>query len=111
MDRRRFLSETLVGTAGLGAVALVTPPGGPVLAEIRHAFGEYGVVFFRDQQLTPEQHLAFARCFGGIAELVVPIDPGGIAAAGGGAGYGRSLEGLAGKLESGEDGPGPPGSG
>jgi taurine dioxygenase len=37
-----------------------------VLAEIRHAFGEYGVIFFRDQQLTPEQHLAFARCFGGI---------------------------------------------
>jgi taurine dioxygenase len=28
--------------------------------------GEFGVVFFRDQQLTPEQHLAFAQHFGGV---------------------------------------------
>jgi len=28
---------------------------------IRDAFGRYGVIFFRDQQLTPEQHIAFAR--------------------------------------------------
>jgi len=54
-------------------------------------------------------------CAGGIAELVVPIgdpiDPGGIAVAGGDPGYGASLEGLAGKLDSGEEGPGPPGTG
>ena len=34
----------------------------------RHAsggFGEHGVIFFRDQQLTPQQHIDFARCFGG----------------------------------------------
>jgi alpha-ketoglutarate-dependent taurine dioxygenase len=36
------------------------------LAEFRRAFGEFGVIFFRDQSLTPEQHLAFARRFGGI---------------------------------------------
>ena len=36
------------------------------LAEIRHAFGEYGVVFFRNQHLTPEQHVAFAGRFGPI---------------------------------------------
>ena len=29
--------------------------------DIRAAFHEHGVVFFRDQDLTPEQHIAFAR--------------------------------------------------
>jgi taurine dioxygenase len=52
--------------AEISGVDLAASPAEPVLAEIRHAFGEYGVIFFRDQQLTPEQHLAFARCFGGI---------------------------------------------
>jgi taurine dioxygenase len=52
--------------AEIGGVDLGAPLGEPVLAEIRHAFGEYGVVFFRDQRLTPEQHVAFARHFGGI---------------------------------------------
>ena len=31
--------------------------------EIRQAFQDHGVIFFRDQNLTPEQHLAFARRF------------------------------------------------
>lgn len=35
-----------------------------VRAEIRDAFHENLVIFFRDQDLTPEQHLAFARHFG-----------------------------------------------
>jgi taurine dioxygenase len=50
----------------IGGVDLAAPLAEPVFAEIRHAFGQYGVVFFRDQQLTPEQHLGFARRFGGI---------------------------------------------
>src|ERR1043165_1294997 len=29
--------------------------------EVQRAFTEHGVIFFRDQKLTPEQHLAFAR--------------------------------------------------
>ena len=29
--------------------------------EVQHAFREHGVVFFRDQKLTPEQHIEFAR--------------------------------------------------
>jgi hypothetical protein len=49
-----------------------------------------------------------ARCAGGIADDI-PGDPGAIAAGGGG--YGVSREGLGGKLESGEEGPGPPGTG
>jgi taurine dioxygenase len=36
------------------------------LKTIREAMNENGVVFFRDQDLTPEQHLAFARLFGPI---------------------------------------------
>lgn len=35
-------------------------------AEIRQAFYEFGVIFFRDQQLTPKQHVAFARRWGEI---------------------------------------------
>jgi taurine dioxygenase len=33
---------------------------------IREALFQHGVVFFRDQKLTPEQHVAFARRFGEI---------------------------------------------
>ena len=32
--------------------------------EIHHAFGEYIVLLFRDQDLSVEQHRAFARRFG-----------------------------------------------
>ncbi|MGH6916516.1 MAG: TauD/TfdA dioxygenase family protein [Geminicoccaceae bacterium] len=35
-------------------------------AAIRDAFGRYGVIFFRDQSLSPEQHIAFARHWGEI---------------------------------------------
>jgi len=30
-------------------------------SQIRQAFWDYGVIFFRDQSLTPEQHIAFAE--------------------------------------------------
>src|ERR1700758_4877238 len=52
--------------AEIGGVDLTTTPAEPTLAETRHAFGEHGVIFFRDQQLTPEQRLGFAQRFGGI---------------------------------------------
>ncbi|MDO9431105.1 MAG: TauD/TfdA family dioxygenase, partial [Phenylobacterium sp.] len=35
-----------------------------VIAQIRQAFVQHQVVFFRDQHLSPEQQLAFARRFG-----------------------------------------------
>ena len=35
-------------------------------AELRAAYDEFGVIFFRDQALSPEQHLAFARRWGAI---------------------------------------------
>jgi len=33
----------------------------PTFAEIREAFRRHSVIFFRDQDLTPEQHIAFAE--------------------------------------------------
>ena len=33
---------------------------------LKEALGEYGVLFFRDQSLTPEGHIAFAKHFGAI---------------------------------------------
>jgi len=35
-------------------------------AEIQRAFHDYSVIFFRDQHLTPEEHLAFAERWGAI---------------------------------------------
>ena len=35
-------------------------------AEIRQAFIDYSVIFFRDQQITPDQHIEFARRWGEI---------------------------------------------
>ena len=34
--------------------------------EIRNAFGKYGVIFFRDQELSPESEIAFAKRWGKI---------------------------------------------
>lgn len=36
------------------------------VAEIRDAFNRYSVIFFRDQEMTPEQHVAFAERWGKI---------------------------------------------
>ncbi len=49
--------------AEIAGVDLREPVADEVFAEIRHAFGEHGVVFFRDQHLTPEQHVGFAERF------------------------------------------------
>jgi len=49
--------------AEIGGVDLAQPVSDAVFGEIRRAFGEYGVVFFRDQQLTPDQHVGFAERF------------------------------------------------
>src|SRR5436189_1643890 len=52
--------------AEIGGVDLAKPLKDEALGEIRRAFGEYGVVFFRDQRLSPEQHIAVAERFGPI---------------------------------------------
>ena len=51
--------------AELHGVDLANPTNSDMEA-IRDAYHEYGVVFFRNQNLTPEDHIAFARRWGDI---------------------------------------------
>ncbi|WP_405136105.1 TauD/TfdA dioxygenase family protein [Nocardia sp. NBC_01388] len=50
--------------AEISGVDLTAPLAAEVIAEIRQALHEYKVIFFRDQPMTPEQHIAFAKRFG-----------------------------------------------
>jgi taurine dioxygenase len=52
--------------AEIGNVDLSTELGDEDFALIRQAFADHGLIFFRDQQITPEQHIAFARRWGAI---------------------------------------------
>lgn len=57
-------------SGGVGAyvrnIDLSETVSGNVSGALRAALGEYGVLFFRDQRLSPEQHLSFARSMGPI---------------------------------------------
>jgi taurine dioxygenase len=50
--------------AEIGGIDLSKPLSNQAADEIHRALAENLVIFFRDQQLTPEQHLAFGRQFG-----------------------------------------------
>ncbi|HKJ00080.1 MAG TPA: TauD/TfdA family dioxygenase [bacterium] len=50
--------------AEIGDADLARPMGQEDLAAIKEAFWQHAVLIFPDQQLTQEQHLAFARQFG-----------------------------------------------
>lgn len=52
--------------ADVGGVDLSRPLGALVLAELKRAFLEWKVLFFRDQNLTPRQHADFASLWGGL---------------------------------------------
>ena len=54
--------------AEIEGVDLSRSLGDGVIAEIRQALLQYRVVFFCDQDITPEQHLKFARRFGGLVD-------------------------------------------
>jgi taurine dioxygenase len=58
--------DRIAGALGaeVSGVDLSRPLGDAVIAEIRQALIDNCVIFFRDQHLTPEQHLAFGRRFG-----------------------------------------------
>src|SRR5712692_6419047 len=68
MRNSRFDIRPLAGALGaeILGVDLARPLDAPEVAEIRGALSDHGVVFFREQQLTPEQHIAFAGNFGPI---------------------------------------------
>lgn len=60
--------------AEIGGVDLATDLHDEVVGEIRRAWLDHGVVFFRDQHLSPEQLLAFARAIGEVDRY--PFVPG-----------------------------------
>jgi len=59
--------------AELHGIDLSRPLPDEVIQEIRQALLTYKVIFFRDQDITQEQHIAFARRFGDLE--VHPITP------------------------------------
>jgi taurine dioxygenase len=54
--------------AEIGGVDLSSDLSDDTIAEIRQALLDHLVIFFRDQDITPDQHLAFAKHFGEIVE-------------------------------------------
>ena len=58
------LSPALGGI--VSGVDIATGVSDQQFAEIRQAFIDYSVIFFRDQQITPDQHIEFARRWGEI---------------------------------------------
>jgi taurine dioxygenase len=68
----------LAGALGaeIGGVDLARPLEPRQFAEIRRAFLEHLVIFFRDQTLTPQQHEAFSARFGALSRMpyVKPLD-------------------------------------
>lgn len=62
--------EVTPQSTALGAVIsgidLSKEPSKHAMAELEDAFGRYSVIFFRDQNLTPQQHIAMAERWGAI---------------------------------------------
>jgi taurine dioxygenase len=48
-------------------VDLTAPLSAAVLGDLKQALLEHQVLFFRNQALSPEQHMALATAFGGAA--------------------------------------------
>jgi taurine dioxygenase len=55
--------------ADVHGVDLAQPLRNSTADELRRAFVEHLVLFFRDQNLTPGQHLAFSRLFGSLSRV------------------------------------------
>jgi len=68
MSYRTIDIQPLAGALGaeIHGIDLAEEISEAQFAELRQAFGEYGVVFFRDQELLPEQHIGFAERWGAI---------------------------------------------
>ena len=66
MDYTRIQLEPLSPALGaeVSGIDLSAPLDDTVIAELRHAFLAHLVIFFRDQSLTPEEFLGFARTMG-----------------------------------------------
>jgi alpha-ketoglutarate-dependent taurine dioxygenase len=66
LEWRHFSVRPLGSTLGaeIGDIDLTVELSDEAIAEVRQALLDYKVIFFRDQPLTPEQHVAFAARFG-----------------------------------------------
>jgi taurine dioxygenase len=65
--RWQHFDAELVGTtlgAEIDGIDLRVPLEDEVIAELRRALHDYKVLFFRDQPITPHEHVTFARRFG-----------------------------------------------
>ncbi len=62
--------------AEIVGIDLTQPLDEPTFGAIRQAFHDHSVIFFRDQAITPEQHIAFARRFGpiNVNRFFTPVD-------------------------------------
>ena len=78
MDYRHIEVKPVAGALGaeIGGVDLAAPLDDETFAEIRQAFLDHLVIFFRDQDVTPDQHKAFGRRFGtlNVHPYVTPMD-------------------------------------
>lgn len=65
-DYRRIEVQPIAGALGaeIGGVDLSQPLDDETFDEIHQAFLDHLVIFFRDQNLTPEQHIQFSERFG-----------------------------------------------
>lgn len=66
-------------SGGLGAEILgvdLTSLSDEQFDDIRQTYFDHGVIFFRDQNLTPEQHIAFANRWGeiNVNRFFQPVD-------------------------------------
>lgn len=68
MRNTRLEIRRMAGAVGaeIHGVDLRQPLDDDTFGEIRQVFHDSGVIFFRDQDLSPEQHIAFAERFGPI---------------------------------------------
>lgn len=66
MRYNRVQVQPIAGACGaeLAGVDLAQPLDGETFADVEQAFHNHQVIFFRDQDLTPDQHKDFGRRFG-----------------------------------------------
>jgi taurine dioxygenase len=71
MTYRHIEVQPIAGSLGaeVGGVDLSKPLSDAVFEEIHKAWMAHLVIFFRNQELTPDQHLAFSRRFGELLEV------------------------------------------
>ncbi|HEX7198019.1 MAG TPA: TauD/TfdA family dioxygenase [Dongiaceae bacterium] len=71
MSYQSITVQPVAGSLGaeVSGVDLAKPLSNAAAAEIRRAFTENLVLFFRDQRLTPQQHLAFSGLFGRLCRM------------------------------------------